>query len=973
MPKKMLIDATHSEETRVVVVDGNKVEEFDFESLNKRQLSGNIYLAKITRVEPSLQAAFVDYGGNRHGFLAFSEIHPDYYQIPVADREALLAEQEAEEDARRAEEEEEAQPKPRRGRSRSRSRSVAAKDGAPTDETATAPADLPDTPAEINAEASPVAADPATTPVEGSGADEAIAEAVTDPAADVTPPLDAVITEETPAAATDMALPEEAVRGDVAEPLLAGDGADATSGLDEAADLVETPEGQTPVAGETDDTSADASEADIDAAPEAATEAGAADDAEEVRAEQRRRRPKARRYKIQEVVKVRQIMLIQVVKEERGNKGAALTTYLSLAGRYCVLMPNTARGGGISRKITNAVDRKKLKDIAGEIEVPKGAGLIIRTAGAKRTRTEIKRDYEYLIRQWAQIRDLTMKSIAPQPIYEEGSLIKRSIRDLYSRDIDEIFVEGADGYREAKEYMRMLMPSHARNVKLYQDPVSLFGRYQVESYLGQMFNPTVQLKSGGYLVIGVTEALIAVDVNSGRSTKENSIEDTALKTNLEAADEVARQLRLRDLAGLIVIDFIDMDERRNNAAVEKRMKDALKPDRARIQVGRISSFGLMEMSRQRLRPGMLEASTQACQHCHGTGLVRSIDSLGLSIIRELEEEGVRQRCKEIVLTAPVDVANYLLNTKREHIALIETRYGIAIQINGDGHLISPEYKMERLKTASRVVIADPTAGAIQIDSLDLEEDYIEEAEVVEEETPETQPEPEADADKQPKKKRRRRRRGGRGRDGDNENENEDDESTSEDKPEAASNDTEEKKPSRSRSRSRSRKPAVDAPAEEPVADAPAAEVAPEAATDAPEAEVEAPAKPAPKPRRSRARKKPVEPEAASEVAPTEEAAPTVPAEPAVAEPATAEVAPVDAVVAEETPAAAAVAMPDAQPVDESGPAPEVMPEMETPAEVATTPEEPKPAEQPAAAQQPEPSAEGDQPKRRGWWARNIGS
>ena len=808
MPKKMLIDATHSEETRVVVVDGNKVEEFDFESLNKRQISGNIYLAKITRVEPSLQAAFVDYGGNRHGFLAFSEIHPDYYQIPVADREALIAEQEAEEEARRVEEEEEAQPKPRRGRSRSRSRSVASRDGAPTDETTTAPVDLPETTAEVSETAAPVSADPADNPVEGSGADAAIAEAVTDPAADVTAPLDAVISDETPAAATDQGLPEEAVRGDLEQPMLEGDGPDVSSGLGESADLVDTPEGQTPVKGENPDTSADPSDADATADPETTLEADAEDEAEEVRAEQRRRRPKMRRYKIQEVVKVRQIMLIQVVKEERGNKGAALTTYLSLAGRYCVLMPNTARGGGISRKITNAVDRKKLKDIAGEIEVPKGAGLIIRTAGAKRTRTEIKRDYEYLIRQWQQIRDLTMKSIAPTPIYEEGSLIKRSIRDLYSRDIDEIFVEGAEGYREAKEYMRMLMPSHARNVKLYQDPVSLFGRYQVESYLGQMFNPTVQLKSGGYLVIGVTEALIAVDVNSGRSTKENSIEDTALKTNLEAADEVARQLRLRDLAGLIVIDFIDMDERRNNSAVEKRMKDALKPDRARIQVGRISSFGLMEMSRQRLRPGMLEASTQACPHCHGTGLVRSTDSLGLSIIRELEEEGVRQRCKEIVLTAPVDVANYLLNSKREHIALIETRYGIAIQVNGDAHLISPEYKVERFKTASRVVTADPTAGVIQMDSLDLAEDYIDEAEEIEEETPK----PEVSEDDQPKKKkRRRRRRGGRGRDNENDTENGTDEedssndaSDAQDKSASGKDDGEEAKPSRSRSRSRTR-------------------------------------------------------------------------------------------------------------------------------------------------------------------------
>ncbi|QPH54276.1 Rne/Rng family ribonuclease [Pontivivens ytuae] len=954
MPKKMLIDATHSEETRVVVVDGQKVEEFDFESLNKRQLSGNIYLAKVTRVEPSLQAAFVDYGGNRHGFLAFSEIHPDYYQIPVADREALIAEQEAEEQARRAEEEEEEKPKPRRGRSRSRSRSAAAKDGAPADETVSA-----EVPVDANEDAAPVADDPAEAPIR-TDSDEAIAEAVTDPAADVTPPVDVVVDEATPAAATEQSLPEEAVRGVLEEPMLEGDGPDATSGLDEASDLVDTPEGEPLPEGETP-TDAEADDASVPAAEEIESDD---DDVEEVRRDTRRR-PKMRRYKIQEVIKVRQIMLIQVVKEERGNKGAALTTYLSLAGRYCVLMPNTARGGGISRKITNAADRKKLKEIAGEIEVPKGAGLIIRTAGAKRTRTEIKRDYEYLIRQWEQIRDLTMKSIAPQLIYEEGSLIKRSIRDLYSRDIDEVFVEGPEGYREAKDYMRMLMPSHAKNVKLYQDQVSLFGRHQVESYLGQMFNPTVQLKSGGYIVIGVTEALVAIDVNSGRSTKEGSIEETALKTNLEAADEVARQLRLRDLAGLIVIDFIDMDERKNNAAVEKRMKDALKNDRARIQVGRISSFGLLEMSRQRLRPGMLEASTQPCPHCHGTGLVRSNDSLGLSIIRELEEEGVRQRCKEIVLTAPVGVANYLLNVKREHIAMIETRYGIAIQINGDPHLVSPEHKMERFKTASRVVVQDATVGAIQVDGLDLDEIHDQE---VEEDVAEVVETREDDEDQPKKKRRRRRRRGGRNRGENGEGKTQDD----------ANGEGSEEETSTEES------------AEEPT------DAAPEQAADA-ETEVETEEKPA-KPKRSRSRsrgrKKAEQPEdtsaeaearedtgpAAEDVTPpdageepalaTEDTKPeaeTVDAE-TVAAPISEE-APVDAVVREETPAAAADEIADAQPVDESGPAPEVMPEAEQPEEVATAPEEPVPAET-----APDPTTEdADRPKRKGWWARTIGS
>jgi len=547
MAKKMLIDATHAEETRVVVVDGNKVEEFDFESENKRQLAGNIYLAKVTRVEPSLQAAFVDYGGNRHGFLAFSEIHPDYYQIPVADREALMAEEEA---LAQAQQEEEEKPK-RSSRSRSRSRSRAK-----TEKTASGDA--------------------------VSSADISGMETIDldDSDEEGTSPMERV--PETPVAEPD------------AEPV---------------AESAETPEADTAPEPE-EDTSASRDHSSGDDSIESVADE---DDSEDIRPA---RKPRPRRYKIQEVIKVRQIMLVQVVKEERGNKGAALTTYLSLAGRYCVLMPNTARGGGISRKITLAADRKKLKEIAAEIDVPKGAGLIIRTAGAKRTKAEIKRDYEYLQRLWEQIRELTLKSIAPAKIYEEGDLIKRSIRDLYNRDIDEVLVEGERGYRIAKDFMKMIMPSHAKNVKHYTDAMPLFARHQVESYLAGMFNPAVQLPSGGYIVIGVTEALVAIDVNSGKATKKGSIEETALQTNLEAADEVARQLRLRDLAGLIVIDFIDMDERKNNAAVEKRFKEKLKTDRARIQVGRISGFGLLEMSRQRLRPGMLEASTQPCPHCH---------------------------------------------------------------------------------------------------------------------------------------------------------------------------------------------------------------------------------------------------------------------------------------------------------------------------------------------------------------------
>ncbi len=693
MSRKMLIDATHAEETRVVVVDGNKVEEFDFETINKRQLAGNIYLAKVTRVEPSLQAAFVDYGGNRHGFLAFAEIHPDYYQIPVADRKALLDEERA---FNRAQDEED--------NARSRPRPAQSAEAAQSD----------------------VVKSAGIGSMDVIDLDEDVA-AVSDPAAPSDQPHD-------------HSHDEAHTESDHAER--------AYKAIDHASD--------------TDDEIESIAHEDV---------------SEEISAP---RRPRARRYKIQEVVKVRQIMLVQVVKEERGNKGAALTTYLSLAGRYCVLMPNTARGGGISRKITQAADRKKLKEIAGEIEVPDGAGLIIRTAGAKRTKPEIKRDYEYLMRLWEEIRDLTLKSVAPAQIYEEGNLIKRTIRDLYSKEIDEVLVEGEAGYRTAKEFMRMIMPANAKDVKRYNEAMPLFAHYQVESYLGGMFNPTVQLKSGGYIVIGITEALVAVDVNSGRSTREGSIEDTALKTNLEAADEVARQLRLRDLAGLIVIDFIDMEERRNNASVEKRLKDKLKTDRARIQVGRISGFGLMEMSRQRLRPGMLESTTQPCSHCHGTGLIRSDDSLGLQVLRALDEEGTRKRSKEVLLKAPIGIVNFLINQKREHIALIEARYGMAVRIEADPAMISPDFAIEKFKTATRNVPeqsavvsgnASLMGAPVAEDELDdLVEDEIDdeiEAEVSGAETGEGAEKADGQGPGGPKKKRRRRRRkkGGSGANG----------------------------------------------------------------------------------------------------------------------------------------------------------------------------------------------------------------
>jgi len=919
MAKKMLIDATHAEETRVVVADGNKVEEFDFESLNKRQLAGNIYLAKVTRVEPSLQAAFVDYGGNRHGFLAFSEIHPDYYQIPTADREALLAEEQ--EYARaQAEAEADAENKPKRSRRRRRkpsnggetqaadSRSDAVTKGE-VGRSGPSGMDVVDLDEE----------DDASTLVGETSAAEPVADEPAEPVAEADP-----AEADTPAAPAEDEVHEAAAEAGADDAEQEDDsGEDAAE--DTEADGDDEDEGDTP--------KPDA--ADVD--PDISTVSDD-DDQEDIRPV---RKPRPRRYKIQEVVKVRQIMLVQVVKEERGNKGAALTTYLSLAGRYCVLMPNTARGGGISRKITNAVDRKKLKEIAVSLDVPQGAGLIVRTAGAKRTKSEIKRDYEYLQRQWEQIRDLTLKSVAPAPIYQEGDLIHRSIRDLYNRDIDEVLVEGDLGYRHAKDFMKMIMPSHAKNVKHYTDPMPLFARYQVEGYLADMFNPVVQLKSGGYIVIGVTEALVAIDVNSGRATKEGSIEETALKTNLEAAEEVARQLRLRDLAGLIVIDFIDMDERRNNAAVEKRLKDKLKTDRARIQVGRISGFGLLEMSRQRLRPGMLEATTQPCHACHGTGLVRSDDSLALSILRQLEEEGTRRRSREVLVTAPVGIVNFIMNVKREYLAEIEARYGISIRIEADPMLVSPDYKVEKFKTATRRVVA--AAPVISMDSALMEsieeEAAAEEAAAAEAETP--------PQDDQPKKKRRRRR-GGRGRrkGGENGAEGESETEVNAENSEEGADEAE--------------TPAeADTPAEAPAE----AEAAPQEAAPEPEAEE----KPKRKPRTRRKKKAepaedaPVEAEApaeASQEAPAEADAPQEAAEAAPADAAEAA-----AEVAEEAPADVAPAEPEAA----EAPAEEAA---EAPAEEAAE----APAAEPDAEPEPElavaeeaPAAE-PKPKKRGWWS-----
>jgi len=918
MAKKMLIDATHAEETRVVVVDGNKVEEFDFESDNKRQLAGNIYLAKVTRVEPSLQAAFVDYGGNRHGFLAFSEIHPDYYQIPVADREALLEEERAYAEAQRAKEEDEDKPKkPSRSRSRSRSKSKAEKTEADD--------------AVISTEAEATAGNGEisgmeTIDLDGEGAD-------TTP--EGTSPMETVA--ETPVEEPTDAKPEDGSQDSAEASKDEGQKAQADDSNDAGANDSDDDNG-----GDDGDTR---KRSDATAKDDSIESVADDDDQEDIRPP---RKPRPRRYKIQEVIKVRQILLVQVVKEERGNKGAALTTYLSLAGRYCVLMPNTARGGGISRKITNAADRKKLKETANEIDVPKGAGLIIRTAGAKRTKAEIKRDYEYLQRLWEQIRELTLKSIAPAKIYEEGDLIKRSIRDLYNREIDEVLVEGERGYRIAKDFMKMIMPSHAKNVKHYHDQMPLFARYQVESYLSSMFNPTVQLKSGGYIVIGVTEALVAIDVNSGRATKEGSIEETATKTNLEAAEEVARQLRLRDLAGLIVIDFIDMDERKNNAAVEKRMKDKLKTDRARIQVGRISGFGLMEMSRQRLRPGMIEATTQPCPACHGTGLIRSDDNLALSILRQIEEEGVRGRSREVLVKCPVGIANFLMNQKREHVAQIEARYGLSVRVEGDPLLISPDFSIEKFKTATRNV-PEATAPVVSVDSSLMDDvDSTSSAPEAEAKSDDNAENAENNGDEgKPKKRRRRRRRRSKSKSGEEGQNNEaqtasdegqpsgaEGEKTAEAKADEASEAKPEDKPAdekpkkTTRSRSRSSSKSKTAKAEE-AGETPATETADDKPAEAGSETEEATEKPKPKrTRKPRSSSKPkTEPKADAPEAPPEAPAEKAPKEETKA-------APKPAPAAQETPKPA-----------------------------------PEPKKEPATATADSGQAEPDnKPKKRGWWS-----
>ncbi|MER8978499.1 Rne/Rng family ribonuclease [Mesorhizobium sp. M0870] len=753
MPNKMLIDASHPEETRVVVVRGNRIEEFDFESQDKKQLKGNIYLARVTRVEPSLQAAFVEYGGNRHGFLAFSEIHPDYYQIPVADRQALLRAE-----AQEAEDEENEDGDGDDRQSRDRGRRGRRRGGKPRDR-GEHKRDAADS-GEAND-----AADEAEEGADAGFEEISHTSEIIEHAADTSEHADASEHGEDSAEQDEGETREggptsiaASVEADVISEAVpqAEQGSEATSG-DNDRGMLEEVQSSHP-----DDHEVES--------------VGAEDALEEVR---NRRKPVRRQYKIQEVIKRRQILLVQVVKEERGNKGAALTTYLSLAGRYSVLMPNTARGGGISRKITSAVDRKRLKEVVADLEVPQGMGVILRTAGESRTKAEIKRDYEYLMRLWENVRNLTLQSTAPALVYEEGSLIKRSVRDLYNKDIDEILVSGEEGYREAKDFMRMLMPSHAKVVQPFRDTTPIFVRNGIEAQLDRMLQPQVTLKSGGYIIINQTEALVAIDVNSGRSTKEHSIEDTALHTNLEAAEEVARQLRLRDLAGLIVIDFIDMEENRNNRSVEKRLKDHLKNDRARIQVGRISHFGLMEMSRQRIRASVLESTMKPCPHCGGTGHVRSDSSVALMVVRAIEEFLLKDSRSHITVRTPAATALYVLNHKRGTLVELESRFGLTITVEADDSVGSQHYAI------FRGALAEKPEGFVEARSFpayvepEEPEDEIVVAEEEDDEAPVQAEQPRQQPQQQPrpaaaggeegegrdrKRRKRRRRRGGKDRD-----------------------------------------------------------------------------------------------------------------------------------------------------------------------------------------------------------------
>ena len=794
MPNKMLIDATHPEETRVVVVRGNRVEEFDFETAQRKQLRGNIYLAKVTRVEPSLQAAFIEYGGNRHGFLAFSEIHPDYYQIPVADRQALI---EADERAHREAEEESENRSSNRHRGRSRHRNARRRghgdrvqsgvvenagqdlaqapqpyEGEPHDHEGVYAGEAqahdaghhddtvhPDHEAHDHDHDHPHEHADHQAPAPHEQPTDALSET---PAAESMAPVEPAVAEATTERAHDEPRDQEHAQDHAAyadePPHVEHAGEGYASAPDEFAPASEGDDGH-----DEDDDAEDAEEDVVESV-------GGDDVLEEV--PERTFRPR-RQYKIQEVIKRRQVMLVQVVKEERGNKGAALTTYLSLAGRYAVLMPNTARGGGISRKITSAQDRSRLKEVVQDLDVPEGMGIILRTAGASRTKPEIKRDFEYLIRMWETVRDMTLKSQAPTLVYEEGSLIKRSLRDLYNKEIDEIQVAGEAGYQEARDFMKMLMPSNVRAVRQYRDGQPLFSRMGVESQLDAMFSPTVQLRSGGYIVINQTEALVSIDVNSGRSTREHHIEDTALKTNLEASEEVARQLRLRDLAGLIVIDFIDMDEKRNNRAVERKLSDCLRQDRARIQVGRISHFGLLEMSRQRIRASVLESSTEPCPQCGGSGHVRSVSSVALQLLRGIEEILMKGATHNLVVRTRTDVALYVLNHKRGHLRDLENAFKVSLAVSADptvagqqSYIIDRGEQVHTLEAAKALLAAQAAASPPQVEeaydddeAFDIEtesEVETDETEGLAEDAEATGGEGEGDG---PRRKRRRRRRG----------------------------------------------------------------------------------------------------------------------------------------------------------------------------------------------------------------------
>jgi len=900
MATRMLIDARHPEETRVAVLKGNRIEEFDFESAEHKQIKGNIYLAKVTRVEPSLQAAFVDFGGNRHGFLAFSEIHPDYYQIPKEDREALLAEEAAaaeEEAALRAEDDDEEEDEGGQGFA------------------------------------------------EEMAGDEGVEE---------------IDTSEKDEVAT---IEDGRVDGEFEDD---GD-ADASEEIEEGEETGRRGRGR-------------------GRGRRQGREGGRAraKEAEEIRA---KRMALRRRYKIQDVIHRRQVLLVQVVKEERGNKGAALTTYLSLAGRYCVLMPNSTHGGGISRKISNASDRKRLKQIVAEMKLPKTMGCIVRTAGLQRTKTEIRRDFDYLARLWDEIREKTLASTAPTLIHSDSDLVKRAIRDIYNRDIEEVVVEGEDGYKAARQFMKLLMPSHARRVKAYADPVPLFQRYGAEDQLSAMYDPVVQLRSGGYLVINPTEALVSIDINSGRSTKEHGIEQTALSTNLEAAQEIARQLRLRDMAGLVVIDFIDMEYNSNIRKVERAMKDALKHDRARIQVGRISGFGLMEMSRQRLRTGVLEATTRPCPHCDGTGLVRTASSAGLSALRLIEDEAAKGKGTLITLYASTEAAVYLLNAKRTDLLEIEQRYGVTVQVVPEGE---DEGAKMRVTSGGPRPTSVPKFEPIVDDFEDEDEPEIEDEE--EEDDAE-------DEDGEARnRKRRRRRRGGRGRkrhdefDGDEPEdgatEETDDESGKEEAGEHPSEDedgTPRKKRRRRGGRRRKRREdgSTEGDAEtEDEADGgedtldvtPIGEISEQVAEDI-AIVAEAPAEEKPKPRRTRRKKTE---EAAEEQAPAAESVAEAEPAPEALEP---DAKPKRRSRSRKAPEAAEVEAPvESAPQAEEAPKPKrrSRKKADAPVEAQEAPVELAPAETPAepvatettvaAAAEQEPATQ----PRRGWWQRTFG-